>query len=154
MDIKIVGGIKFKNQTLPVYGDLNEPLFKAGDVADLIGYSEGNVWKMLELCDEDRKFSATMWTGGQRRNVKFVTETGLYDILAQSRKPLALVWRHVIIDQLVAIRKQRGLNIIEQFDEWDHLADNIYFDEEKGCLMRSVTVHGGDVEQVPYVPGE
>lgn len=154
MEIKIVGEIRFKNQTLPVFGDLNEPLFKAGDVANLIGYSEGNVWKMLELCEEERKLNATIWTGGQRRNVRFITETGLYDILAQSRKPLALVWRHVIIDQLVAIRKQRGLNIIEQFDEWDYLAESVYYDEERGCLMRSVTVQGGDVEQLPYVPGE
>lgn len=154
MVIKIVGEIQFKDQTLPVYGDLNEPLFKAGDVANLIGYSEGNVWKMLELCEEERKLNATIWTGGQRRNARFITETGLYDILAQSRKPLALVWRHVIIDQLVAIRKKRGLNIVEQFDEWDHLAESVYYDEERGCLMRSVTVQGGDVEQVPFDPNE
>ncbi len=32
------------------------------------------------------------------------------------------------------------------------MADSIYFDEETGQLMRSVTVAGGDVEQVPYNP--
>lgn len=28
--------------------------------------------------------------------------------------------------------------------------DNIYFDEETGQLMQSVTVPGGDVIQIPY----
>jgi len=41
-------------------------------------------------------------------------------------------------------------SIAEQFEEWDHAMDNIYFDEETGQLMQSVTVHGGDVMQVPY----
>ena len=40
--------------------------------------------------------------------------------------------------------------IVEQFEEWDHELDTIYFDEERGILMQSVTVAGGDVEQVPY----
>ena len=41
-------------------------------------------------------------------------------------------------------------NIAEQFEEWDHAMDNIYFDEETGQLMQSVTVPGGDVIQIPY----
>ena len=38
MEVKIVGEIKFKTCTLPVYRDLDEPLFKAGDVAELMDY--------------------------------------------------------------------------------------------------------------------
>ena len=41
--------------------------------------------------------------------------------------------------------KEKGRNITEQFEEWDHAMDNIYFDEETGQLMQSVTVPGGDV---------
>lgn len=33
---------------------------------------------------------------------------------------------------------------------YDIFMDNIYFDEETGKLMQSVTVQGGDVEQIPY----
>jgi len=86
--------------------------------------------------------------------VTFVTEMGLYNILAQSRKPLARAWRRVVHEQLIVLRKSQGKNVSEQFEEWDHLADNIYFDEDRGRLMRSVTVQGGDVEQVPYDPNE
>ena len=48
------------------------------------------------------------------------------------------------------MRKEKGRNITEQFEEWDHAMDNIYFDEETGQLMQSVTVPGGDVIQIPY----
>lgn len=89
---------------------------------------------------------------GQKRQVTFITETGLYNVLSQSRKPLARAWRRIVHEELIALRRSQGKNVAEKFDEWDRLADNIYFDEERGCLMRSVTVQGGDVEQVPYEP--
>ena len=50
------------------------------------------------------------------------------------------------------MRRSRGKNISEQFEDWDHMADTIYFDEGDRALMRSVTVPGGDVEQVPTSP--
>ena len=154
MEMEVVGQVRFKDRVLPVYGDLNEPLFNAKDIVDLIGYSKGNAWNLLQLCEPERIVRGTIWTGGQRRSVNLVTEAGLYDILAQSRQSMALIWRHVIIEQLVAIRKQRGLTIVEQFDEWDQMAESLYWDEERNCLMRSVTIEGGDVEQIPYEPGE
>lgn len=154
MEIKVVGEIKFKNLVLDVYRDLDQPLFKAADIADLVEYGEGNVWSLVRLCEEDEHLLLPVVVAGQRRNVTFVTETGLYNILSQSRKPLARAWRRVVHEELIALRRSQGRNVSEQFEEWDHLADNIYFDEERGCLMRSVTVQGGDVEQVPYIPGE
>lgn len=32
----------------------------------------------------------------------------------------------------------------------DHILDTIYWDEEKKCVMQSVTLPGGDVDQVPF----
>ena len=55
MEVKIVGSIQFKNHTLPVYGDLDEPLFKATDVADLLEYGSNNVWNLTNICEEDEK---------------------------------------------------------------------------------------------------
>lgn len=149
-----VGTIKFDNYLLDVYESLDEPLFRAADVADMIGYSAGNVWNMLANCEEDEKLTLSVIVGGQRRNVSFVTERGLYDILEQSRKPIARKWRRVINNELIALRKARNLDILARFEEWDHELDNIYFDEETGIMMESVTVQGGDVEQVPYRGGK
>lgn len=148
--VKVVGTIKLGGQELDVYSSLDEPVFKAADIATMLDYSAGNVWNLLGMCEEDEKLTLTMIISGQRRQVSFVNEHGLYNILEQSRKPLARKWRRVINDELIALRKARNLNIVERFDEWDHALDNIYFDEETGMIMESVTVAGGDVEQVPW----
>lgn len=153
-DLTVVGTIKFDNRLLSVYASLDEPLFRAADVASMIDYSDGNTWKMLEMCEKDEKLNLPMVVAGQKRQVSFVTETGLYNILSQSRKPIARKWRRVIHMELIRMRRAKEMNITEQFDEWNHLLDDLYWDEETGILMRSVTVQGGDVEQVPYVVGD
>ena len=147
---KVVGTIKFDNKNLDVYVSLDQPLFRATDVANMIDYSDGNTWKMLEMCEQDEKLNLPLVVAGQRRQVSFINETGLYNILSQSRKPIARKWRRIIHDELINLRKSRDYDIVEQFEEWDHELDTIYFDEEKGILMQSVTVQGGDVIQVPY----
>lgn len=147
---EVVGKIEFDNVSLDVYQSVNEPLFRASDVAELIEYSTNNTWKMLELCEADEKLTLPLVVAGQKRIVTFVTENGLYNILSQSRKPIARKWRRIVHDELIRARRERGLDIIARFEEWDHELDTLYFDEETGILMQSVTVQGGDVEQVIY----
>ena len=147
---QVVGTISFDKKDLDVYVSLDNPLFKALDVAKMIDYSDGNTWKMLEMCEEDEKLNLPMVVAGQRRTVSFVTETGLYNILSQSRKPIARKWRRIIHDELIRLRRSRNMNVVEQFEEWDHELDTLYYDEETDTVMRSVTVQGGDVEQIPY----
>lgn len=147
---KPVGTITFDNRKLNVYSSLEEPLFRALEVADMIDYSGGNTWKMLEMCEADEKLNLPMVVAGQKRSTSFITETGLYNILSQSRKPIARKWRRIIHNELIKMRKSRGMNVVEQFEEWDHELDTIYFDEETHRLMQSITVQGGDVIQVPY----
>ena len=146
----VVGTISFDNRLLNVYQSLDEPLFKASDIANMIDYSDGNTWKMLEMCEKDEKLILPMVVAGQKRSISFVNETGLYNILSQSRKPIARKWRRIIHDELIRLRKSRDMNIVEQFEEWDHELGAIYFDEKTGMLMQSVTIQGGDVVQVPY----
>ena len=59
MELTIVGEIKFKNCVLAVYGDLDAPLFRAQDVADLIEYGSGNVWNLVNLCEDDEHMLLT-----------------------------------------------------------------------------------------------
>ena len=63
--------------------------------------------------------------------------------------PYARKWRRIVLSELISLRKAKNMTIEEQFDEWAKQIDDIYYDEETGRLMRSVTVPGGDVEQVP-----
>jgi prophage antirepressor-like protein len=147
--LKVVGTISFGNHILDVYGDLDEPLFKATDISNMLGYSSGNTWNMLNMCEEDEKLKLPMVVAGQSRMINFVTENGLYNILSQTRTELSRGWRRVVHNELINLRKASGKDIIQKFDEWSHELDNIYFDEETGILMQSVTVQGGDVIQVP-----
>ena len=147
---QVVGQLKFDNRLLNVYSSLDEPIFRVSDVGEMIDYSDGNTWMITSMVEEDEKLNLTMLVAGQRRTVSFVTETGLYNILSQSRKPLARKWRRIIHDQLIRMRKEHNRNIIQQFDEWDHELDTLYIDPDTGILMQSITVAGGDVEQVIY----
>ena len=154
LNTNIVGTIEFDNKLLNVYSSLDEPIFRAADVADMLGYSHGNVWRLTELCEFDEKLLLPIVVSGQRRQMVFVTENGLYNIMSQSRMDTARKWRRIIHDELINLRRSRGKNVVEQFDDWDHELDTLYFDEETGILMQSVTVQGGDVEQVPYEKGD
>ena len=107
-EIKIAGSISFGGKRLNVYGDLDAPLFKAKDISHAIGYSSGNEWRMLEMCEEDEKLKLPLVVAGQRRSVNFVTENGLYNILAQSRMEIARSWRRVVHDELLNMRKEKA----------------------------------------------
>ena len=148
--MEIVGQIKFDGYILDVYDSLDEPYFLAVEIAKLIDYSTGNTAEMLRTLEEDEHLLVTLQRSGQRRQVRMVTELGLYNVLSQSRKPIARKWRRVVHSNLVMMRRNNKLTIDGQFEEWDAMLDDLYIDPETGILMQSVTVRGGDVEQIPY----
>ena len=71
-----------------IYGSPREPLFLGADIAAMIEYSPDKVGQMLELVDDNEKLTDTIYREGQNREMWFVTENGLYELLMQSRKPL------------------------------------------------------------------
>ena len=87
-----------------------------------------------------------------------VNEIGIYEALFASRRLEARKFRMWTATVLQRLRKNVGLEGYEVMkmtdpdiqDEIDHILDTIFYDEEKGMLMQSVTVQGGDVEQVPF----
>jgi len=87
-----------------------------------------------------------------------VNEAGIYQALFASRKLEARKFQMWTFDILRKLRSRVGLEGYEVMrmtdsdiqDEIDHILDTLYWDEEKQCLMQSVTVQGGDVDQVPF----
>jgi prophage antirepressor-like protein len=153
--IEKVGTIRFDNHCLDVYDSLDEPLFLAVDVAKLIDYSVGNTSKMLDVCEKDEIILVPVLrpygnTSMRQRLSYCLTELGLYNILSQSRKPIARRWRRVVHDELINMRRSKSMDILSQFNEWDSRLDDLFIDEETGKIMQSVTVQGGDVIQVPF----
>ena len=145
-----VGQIRFDSYILDVYDSLDEPYFMASTVAKLIDYSAGKTSQMLELIEHDEHLLTVLQVAGQRREVRMITELGLYSILSQSRKPVARKWRRIVHSNLIMLRKQNKLTIEGQFEEWDALVDTLFIDPDTGILMEFHTVRGGDVEVSEY----
>ena len=102
-EISIVSRSNFMGQEVDVYGTAEEPLFLAKDVAKWIGHSD--VSMMMRNVDEDEKVTSNVCTPGGRQNAWFLTEDGLYEVLMQSRKPIAKQFKKGVKDILKTIRR-------------------------------------------------
>lgn len=115
MELQIINEQEVLGKHFTVYGTADEPLFLAKDVAEWIEHSKSSI--MIDTVDEDEKLRETIFTSGQNREVWLLTENGLYEVLMQSRKPLAKEFKKKVKEILKSIRKH-GLYAI------DDLLDN------------------------------
>ena len=108
--MKIIDEREILGKQFRIFGDFENPLFLAKDVAEWIDYAKtGNgsydVNKMLKTVDENEKLIRKFFVSGQNREMWFVTEDGLYEILMQSTKPIAKEWKKKVKEILKEIRK-------------------------------------------------
>ena len=85
-----------------IYGDLENPLFLAKDVAIWIEHNKPN--ELIANVDETEKLKAIISRSGQNREMWFLTEDGLYEVLMQSRKPIAKQFKKEVKKILKTIR--------------------------------------------------
>ena len=94
-----------------------------------------------------------------------VNEQGIYQALFASRKLEARKFQMWTFDVLKKLRKSVGLEGYEVMrmtepdiqEQIDWILDSLYWDEETGKVMVSVTVAGGDVDCMPldeYMEGD
>ena len=87
-----------------------------------------------------------------------VNEVGIYEALFASRRLEARKFRRWSAGVMKRLRTSVGLEGYEVMrmteseiqERIDDILDCLYWDEETGVLMRSVTVQGGDVDTVEY----
>ena len=87
-----------------------------------------------------------------------VNEIGIYEALFASRRLEARKFRRWSATVMQKLRRYVGLEgyeVMHMTDESvqediDRFLDTLFYDEKTGQLMQSVTVQGGDVEQVPF----
>ena len=60
-----------------MYGDFENPLFLAKEVANWIDYSESNVSKLVAMVEEDEKVRNIITTLGGNQEAWFVTKYGV-----------------------------------------------------------------------------
>lgn len=103
MKLQVINEQELLGQDFKVYGDLENPLFLAKDVAAWIEHSQPSV--MLKKIDEDEKVMNNVHTLGGNQESWFLTEDGLYEVLMQSRKPIAKQFKKAVKQILKDIRK-------------------------------------------------
>lgn len=97
---------------LNVYGDTENPLFLARDVAEWLELT--NVSDMISRIDEVERSKFNL---GRQGESWFLTEDGLYEVLMQSRKPIAKQFKKGIKEILRSVRKHGAymtLSTLEQ----------------------------------------
>lgn len=106
------------------------------------------------------------------RKMLLVNEMGIYQCIAGSRSTEAkkfVKWYPQMISKLRQGIGLEGYMAMEMMDErvqkhidvqldkfipeFDPYVDDVFFDEETGILMKTITLPGGEVEVVPYEDG-
>ena len=124
------------------------PVEIATNIPSRYSVKDGNPSKVDKNFNE---FSKTVW-------MLAVNEVGIYEALYASRRLEARKFRRWSAAVMQKLRKNVGLEGYEVMrmtdkdiqDQIDDILDTLYYDEETGILMQSVTVAGGDVDQVPF----
>lgn len=101
--ITVLNNQEILGRQFTVYGDINEPLFLAKDVAQMI--ENKNVSQMLNVVEDDEKVIYNVYTPGGNQDMWFLTEDGLYEVLMQSRKPIAKQFKKEIKAILKQLRR-------------------------------------------------
>ena len=129
-----------------MYGTFDEPLFLAKDVAEWIEYSDRNTSHMCSTVDKDeiKKIFCNIVerTNGTKpveltgsANRIFLTEDGLYEVLMQSRMPIAKEFKKEVKKILKTIRQTGGYIPIQEDDD------------EKSILAKAVLIANKTIEK-------
>ena len=110
-ELKIFDEREVLGKQFRIYGTMENPMFLAKDVADWIENKQST--QMVENVDEDEKLKCLLNTSGQNRQVWFLTENGVYEVLMQSRKPIAKAFKRQVKEILKSIRKH-GVYMTDQ----------------------------------------
>ena len=113
-NLKVINEQEVLGKQFKIYGTFEEPLFLAKDVAEWIDYSkdkDGNyrLYSMVNIVDDDEKLKIKHPNNnGVSVEQWFLTEDGLYEVLMQSRKPIAKQFKKEVKRILKQIRMTGG----------------------------------------------
>lgn len=94
------------NQQIRVELINNEPWFVAKDVCDVLNIANNR--DAIGRLDNDEKLMSVVPTSGQNRDMWFVNESGLYNLVFQSRKPEAKAFRKWVTSEVLPAIRRTG----------------------------------------------
>lgn len=103
-EIKIINKSTFLDKEIDVWGTVEQPLFRAKDVASWLGIK--NVPDLVKRIDNEEVHRLNLC--GLQGETWFLAEDGLYELLMQSRKPIAKQFKKGVKKILHEIRTKGG----------------------------------------------
>lgn len=103
-ELKIINKSTFLDKEIDVWGTVEQPLFRAKDVASWLGIK--NVPDLVKRIDNEEVHRLNLC--GLQGETWFLTEDGLYELLMQSRKPIAKQFKKGVKKILHEIRTKGG----------------------------------------------
>ena len=132
-EIKVIDEREVLGKHFRVYGDIENPLFLAKDVAEWIEHS--NPRMMLQNIDEDEKVVNNVYTLGGNQEAWFLNEDGVYEVLMQSRKPIAKQFKKEVKKILKQIRLTGGAVIEDREEEFINNYFTSFSDDVKKAMV-------------------
>ncbi len=102
MDIIKAFKLEDKEHQINIRGTIDQPLFQANQIGELIGIK--NINTSILHFDEDYKKTELVITPFGQREIVFLTEFGLYRLLSNSTKPIALIFQKWVFSAVKEIR--------------------------------------------------
>lgn len=135
-ELKVINQQEVLGKHFRIYGTIENPLFLAKDVAEWIEHNKPS--EMILNVDDDEKLKAIISHSGQRREMWFLTEDGFYEVLMQSRKPIAKQFKKEVKKILKDIRKNGMYATDELLDNPDLLiAAATKLKEERAARLKA-----------------
>ena len=106
-EIKIINKSTFLDKEIDVWGSAEQPLFRAKDVSDWLNLK--NTPEIIKRIDTEERHKFNLGRNGG--DTWFLTEDGLYELLMQSRKPIAKQFKKGVKKILHEIRKKAATSL-------------------------------------------
>ena len=114
--IQVLKQTELLGHQFTVYGTAENPMFLAREIAECIDYDKTSLNKLVASVDDDEKGRNIIPTPGGNQQVWFLTEGGLYEVLMQSRKPIAKQFKRGVKQILHEVRTTGGYISTKQED--------------------------------------
>jgi prophage antirepressor-like protein len=130
--------LKFNGHDITTAVIKGKPWFVASDVAKVLGIQSNLTAALSRLLPEDHMMAAIP-VAGQVRHVRAVSETGLYDLIIESRRPAAREFRRWVTSKVLPSVVSEGAYVSPDAtgEEVARYTEKLAFDEIRSMLARS-----------------
>ncbi len=114
--------LKFKEESISVFGTNDQPRFIGTQIANLLGYALGrkavvdHVWDESKITVADYKKLHPNFQSNLKSNITLINEDGLYSLVFQSKLPLAIEFKKWVFSMLSEMRKH-GMAMIPKHNQ-------------------------------------